>query len=194
MQPDSSLSQEPQNVPPVAELKKSPMKINFLAIILAIVLLILAGVGYWGFTLNTSLKATQGTLTTLQGKYDSLTSEKNTLASNLDTITAELEATKAELEKTKTDLSKAEQKAASLRASMDKAMDWLNVAIAVEVDGENDKSVMEKINTLGDSKLASLYKASTDFEIKSSNDIDKWLELFNDFERYLFNGIVDRLK
>lgn len=179
MQSESSLPQEP----------KAAKKLNLSTIFLVILLIALAGVGYWAFSLNTTLKATQSELTTLKGDYANLTTEKNKLSSNLDQTTAELETTKAELETTKAelttaqaDLSKANSEVTSLKATIKKAWLFAEVARGLFVEDDNNIQAGLRILATGDATLKSKFEA-----IKTQDD-------FNTFLDYLFNTLSNMLK
>jgi septal ring factor EnvC (AmiA/AmiB activator) len=195
MQPDPSYPQATQVISPAAVAPKAPMKINFLALFLALALVILCcaftGLGYWAFTLNTKLNAKQGELVTLQGKYDSLTAEKNKLSTDLDTTTASLEQTKTELDATKTelsttqsDLSTSKNETAALQAKIDKANKVVDVLVAIFVNSENDASIEKKVVATGDTKMKSLFD---DFMAKPNQTT------FNAFEDYLYEALADIL-
>ena len=117
-----------QSDPSLAQATQAPKKSNSMMIVVIILVLALIGVGFWGFSQSSTLKATQAKLDTLQGQYDSLTAEKNQLSSDFNATKTELETTKADLEKTKgelattqDDLKKAQDQASSLQAKIDKA-------------------------------------------------------------------------
>ena len=162
-------------------------------IILGVLVLALLGVGYWGYTTNSTLKATQGDLTALQAKYDKLTKDNASLTSNLAQTTTDLETTKAELEKTKEELSKSQKLASGYRASMDKALKWMDVVITWDVDDSNDVAVKKTVDATGDSKLKSLWDAYAAEEFSSAN-YDEWLDKLRAFERYLYESIAGFLK
>jgi septal ring factor EnvC (AmiA/AmiB activator) len=203
MQPDPSLAQVPQAVPPMQETKKAPRKINFLVVGLAIFLVILlctlAGVGYWAYTLNTKLNATKGELATLHGKYDSLTAEKNKLATDLDTTTASLEQTKAELETTKTelettktelsttksDLSNSKNETVALQKKIDNAMKYADVLKGMFVDNDSFAESRNRIKATNDSTLLSKFDAFD--KSRSTNDFANFLD-------YLITNLVESLK
>ena len=190
MQSDPSIPQEPQPAPPVAETKPAPRKINFLTIFLGIAVvflcLALAGLGYWAFTLNTNLQATQADLSELQGKYDSLTTEKNKLSNDFDQTSTELEAVKDELENTKGDLSTAQSDladskdaAAALRTKMDKASQYVAIM-------DNDAAgAIQKMSDVDDSKLESLFLDYVN--TRDSTKLQAWMA-------YIFNTVFDLLK
>lgn len=124
MQPEPSLPQEPQA-------QQAPKKFNIMTVFVVILVLALAGVGFWGFQQSSALKATQAELSTLQGNFDSLTAEKNSLSGDLDTATTDLEAAKAELETTKSDLSKAESAVSTAQAKLEKAGKLADILYAI---------------------------------------------------------------
>lgn len=112
-----STLQEPD---PVAETVKSipsptkekkHSKLNFavigLSLLLFLLLLSFGWVGYWAYTLNNELTASQGQLTALQAKYDKLQADYTALTSEHEKLNAELTQSKADLEKTNTDLATA---------------------------------------------------------------------------------------
>jgi len=188
MQPEPSVPQAAAPVTPPA--KKSS---NALWIVLVIVLILaVAGVGFWGYQQSAALKATQGALTTLQGKYDSLTAEKNTLSSNLDATTAELGTTKAELEKTKADLATtqgdlktAQDKSAALEKTIEKARKYAGIIKGIWVDEDSFSDLGIKVNATDDAALKSKFEAFDDS--RSASDFGALLE-------YLYTIMVDVLK
>lgn len=96
---------EPQ---PVLPTKKKRSKLNFAAIALAFLVLVLflglGWVGYWGYRLNTELTTTQGQLAALQTKHDKLQAEYATLTNENEKLNSDLALSKTELEKANTDL------------------------------------------------------------------------------------------
>ncbi len=188
MQPEPSLSQEPQTQSPVKkEKKKSPL----LAILFVIVLLALIGVGYWGYSQSAQLKATKAELSTLQGNYESLTTEKKSVTSELESVKAELEAAKADLEKAKsdlgaaqTDLSKSKSNASALREKMDKAAKY--VGIMTSMFSDND--ALAALAKMTETKDAELQKLFTTYATSGNPaDMQKWLA-------YIFDTLADLLK
>jgi uncharacterized protein (DUF3084 family) len=182
---------EPQAVTPVTEVKKAPGKFNFLAVFLVILLLALAGVGYWAITLNASLKATQDSLTTLQGKYDSLTTEKEQLSTDLGLANTELETTKAELEKAKgeltsakSDLTKSNGEVTAMQAKIDKASKYVAIMKAMFAD-QDALGALTKMKDVKDPKLESLFLEYA--KTTSPADLMKWLA-------YIFTTLSDLLK
>ena len=204
MQPEPSILQDQQVEAPIApkpqeeipqpEVKKPARKINFLTVFLVILLLAVAGLGYWVWQLNTMLMATQQNMATLQGNFDKLTTQKNSLSTELDTTRAELEKTKADLSTTQADLEKAQGETKSLREKMDKASKWMDVAMAEIVDNENHTSIAKKVDSLGDAKLKSLWKEFDDVEVTTLKGLTNAMEKLSAFRRYLLETIVDLLK
>lgn len=219
MQPEPSVPQdEPQAQPvetppvqpphvelPVAAPPKPARKFNFLALFSVILLLAVAGLGYWAWQLNTTLATTRQDLAALQEKYDQLTTDKNALSAELEetrtTLESELETTKGELAASQADLEKANaeledtrKELTTLQERMKKASKWMDVVIANWVDGENDASVSKKIDALGDAKLKSLWKEFSEIEVKNNSDLEKAIEKYNAFSRYLFESIADFLE
>ena len=115
MQPDPLTPQPEEKQPdpsPVQE--KKPAKRNVGSIILGILVVLLlvavAGLGYWAYTLNTDLIATQGELTSLQAEHEQLKTDLASAQSDNDQLTADLNQAKADLEKTNGDLTTAGSK------------------------------------------------------------------------------------
>lgn len=197
---------EPPHVEvPVAVPPKPARKFNFLALFSVILLLAVAGLGYWAWQLNTTLATTRQDLAALQEKYDQLTTDKDALSAELDetrtTLESELETTKGELadsqaalETANAELEDARKELTTLQERMKKASKWMDVAIASMVDGENDDSITKKVNALGDAKLKSMWKEVTDIEVKTDADFEKFVEKVIDFRRYLLESIADFLE
>lgn len=138
---------EPLYAHKIAEPKTSPrpekksLKWNITAIILGIfsffLLVAVAGLGYWGYTLNTKLIETQQQLSALQGEHGKLQTDYATLTSNHEKLNADLTQSKADLEKANTDLittqaslKKSQDQNKNLNAQIDKASKLAEVLYA----------------------------------------------------------------
>ncbi|MBN2119355.1 MAG: hypothetical protein JW730_22480 [Anaerolineales bacterium] len=101
----------PRPAPTPVQAKKGP-RWGIAAILLALVVVVLfvaaAGLGFWAYSLNTKLAAAEQQLAALQGDYDKLKADNATLTSDKDKLNADLTQTKADLEKANADLAAAQ--------------------------------------------------------------------------------------
>ena len=90
--------------------KRSKLIVAWIGLGLFAVLFLLsfAWVGYWAYTLNTELTATQQQYSALQTEYDKLTSGHTALTLEHEKVNTELSQTKTDLEKANTDLTTAQ--------------------------------------------------------------------------------------
>jgi len=109
---------KPPEPTPVVVKKRSKLIIAWigLGLFAALFLLSFAWVGYWAYTLNAQLTATQQQYSALQAEYDKLKSEHSTL-------TLEHEKRNAELSQVKTDLEKANSDLTTAQDNLDKSKD-----------------------------------------------------------------------
>jgi cell division protein FtsB len=91
---------------PTKEKKRSKLNFAVIGLLLLLFLLLLSfgWVGYWAYTLNTELTASQGQLTALQANYDKLQTDYTALTSENEKLNAELTQSKSDLEKANSDL------------------------------------------------------------------------------------------
>lgn len=180
---------------PIQEVK--PRKRNTSTIVLGILTFILlvavAGLGYWGFTLNTKLTTTQQQLTALQGEQAKLQSDYAALTSDKEKLNTELTQTKADLEKANTDLAnaqadlkKSEDQNKSLQTKISEAQKRINVAVGIFVKQQNDKSVEADVRATKDAKLLELWNKFLSAHGAGTS--------FLDFMSYLFQSAADELK
>ena len=193
MQPEPALPQEQASEvqggnPGTAPPRKFNVKIPFLVLLI----LAVAGLGFWAFQLNTNLKAAQTSLATLQGKFDDLTAENGRLTTEFGQVSSELEQTNTELASTnetlktaKADLSKSKQEASALEAKMKKAGLYVEVMRGAFKDKDNLFVTLLKVMLVKDSKLTELYE--TYLKSKSSADLLKW-------SSYLISTTMEVLK
>jgi len=190
--------------PPVQE-EKPPKKANVTAIVLGVLVFILfvgaAGLGYMAYTLNTKLTSTQQELTTLQASHDQLQAEHSSLQSDYAKLSADLEQTKSDLEKANADLKttqddltktqdnlkKSQGQVSDLNTKLDNASVLAEIVYAwSNVGNQNDiikiDSLVEKAN---DKQLSSLW----DTLISSPST-----QGFDDFFSYLVKALRDNLK
>ena len=186
MQPEPVLPQEPQKpqehaseLTGVSPVTKPPRKFNFKIVFLIILLLAVAGVGYWAFQLNTSLRAAQDSLATLQGKYDDLASENGRLTTEFGQVSSELEQTNTELastndtlKTTRADLAKSNQEGSDLQEKMKKAGLYVEIMRGAFRDKDTLLQTFLKVLLVKDSKLTDLYE--TYLKSRSSSDLLKW--------------------
>jgi uncharacterized protein YoxC len=123
MQPDSSITQDPNPAP-----QKKAGKFNIQIVFLAIFVLAAAGLGYWAMQSNNTLKSAQQDLNKLQGEYDALTAEKNSLSGELDQTNKDLASTNEEITTTKDALSTAKSEAAKVNNELSALKKKMNTA------------------------------------------------------------------
>ncbi len=101
---------KPPESTPVVKKKRSKLIVAWIGLGLFAVLFLLsfAWVGYWAYTLNTELTATQQQYSALQTEYDKLTSGHTALTLEHERVNTELSQTKTDLEKANTDLTTAQ--------------------------------------------------------------------------------------
>jgi hypothetical protein len=139
LEPPSSHEITEPRISPIPQKKSS--RWNIPAIILGIfsfiLLVAVAGLGYWGYTLNTKLTATQQQLTALQGGHSKLQADYAALTSDHEKLNTDLTQSKADLEKANTDLTttqaslkKSQDQNKNLNAQIDKASKLTEVLYA----------------------------------------------------------------
>ncbi len=185
MQPDPSqpeVQQVPASGPQGGDLDKAvPRKFNWKIPILVILILAVAGLGYWTWQLSTNLKAAQQSLSALQGKYDDLTAENSRLTTELGQTSSELEQTSTELagtndtlKTTRSDTSKLKQEASNLQSKKDKSFKYVDVMRGIFEDNDTFFETMLKVIITGDAKLLELYNTYT--KSRSTTDLGNWTE------------------
>jgi len=185
MQPDPSqpeVQQVPASGPQGGDLDKAvPRKFNWKIPILVILILAVAGLGYWTWQLSTNLKAAQQSLSALQGKYDDLTAENSRLttdlgqtSSNLEQTSTELAGTKDTLKTTRSDTSKFKQEASNLQSKKDKSFQYVNIMRGIFENKDTMFDTFVKVLLTGDVKLLELY--NTYSKSRSTTDLDNWTE------------------
>jgi Tfp pilus assembly protein PilO len=196
MQPEPALPQEPQKQESELQggnpVTAPPRKFNVKIIFLILLILAVAGLGFWAFQLNTNLKAAQTSLETLQGKYDDLTAENGRLTTEFGQVSGELAQTSTELASTtellktaKADLSKSKQEVSALEAKMKKAGLYVEIMRGAFKDKDNLFVTYLKVAIVKDSELTELY--DTYMKSRSSTDLLKWFA-------YLISTTVEILK
>ena len=177
---------------------KKPSKRNIAAIALGlfslVLILIVAGLGFWAFTLNGKLTETQKQLTALQEDHSKLQTDYATLKKDKDKLTADLTQTKTDLEKattdldtTKTSLTKAQDENKALNAKLRKAGKLADILYALYTS-KNASDVI---------KIDAMVKTSDDAELKT-----KWSKFtanpspdaYADVFVYLIDAIHKSLK
>jgi uncharacterized protein (DUF3084 family) len=210
MQPDPLSTQEgtqpePNSVQEVAKPAPTPIvqrkkssNWGITAIVLGIFVFVLlvavAGLGFWAYTLTTKLTATQQQLTALQGEHNKLQTDYATLTSDNEKLNTDLTQTKTDLEKANADLATAQ---ADLKKSQDQ-----NKSLNAKIDLARRKAeILYAVSTV---------KSATDFLqvdtlIKATNDIQlltQWNKFASspttessvNFILYLISSIVNDLK
>ncbi|HEX2994813.1 MAG TPA: hypothetical protein VHP14_08315 [Anaerolineales bacterium] len=138
-----------------------------LGLVVIVLLIAVAGLGFWAYSLNTKLADTQQQLTALQGDYGKLqtdytvlTSEKEKLNADLTQAKADLEKANADLATAQTDLQKARDENKAVGAKMDKAGKLADVLFTwfTSEDASGLIKVDAKIKATSDTKLASLWE------------------------------------
>ena len=170
------------------EVKKGS-KLSLVTVFVIIFLLAAIGLGAWGYTLNSNLTKTQAATKELQKKFDTLTADKDTVSGNLDQAKADLEKAQGDLAKTKKELTDAEasltkskEQAVTLQGNIDKALQYLDIAIGIYVDQDDQDQRDAKVKTINDPELTKKYEA-----MKTSDGT----EAFGDFLTYLFVAMAD---
>lgn len=191
------MHEAPPSIPAPAQVKKQPKR-NIAAIILGlfafILLLAVAGLGFWAFSLNTKLTAAQQELTALQGEhstlqadYAALTSEKKKLDADLTQSKSNLDKTNTHLATAQTDLAKSQEEIKALDAKISKAKKLSDILYTFTT--AKSASDIFKVDTLvKDANNASL-KAKWDKFTASPSP-----EGSSDFIFYLITSIRDTLK
>lgn len=188
MQPDSSISQE-QN-PSIPE--KKPRKLNIKVVLLIVLVLVAAGLGYWNTQLNQVLERSRENLATLDGRYRDLTAERDTASSDLDLATSDLQLTRDDLAATnetlatvEADLAKANEAIAATKKKMGDALAYVEFMRAYFEDRLDLEEALEAAKDVNDSKVEELFKAFTD----APNYEKTWVP----FVTYLLSTVVDIL-
>lgn len=122
-QPGMSLIQETKP----AQRKPPPV---ILTVFLIIFLAATAGLGYWAYTLNSSLIATQQQLAELQSDHTKLQSENENLTAELAQVKADLEESSKDLTNTQTKLEKAQAENLELNVKIENASKKLQILYA----------------------------------------------------------------
>ena len=173
--------------------KRGPIT-GILVIFLVILLVAVAGLGFWAYQLNSNLVATQQQLTTLQNDYADLQSEHATLKSDHEKLTTDLSQANTDLEKSNGDLTTAQ---ADLQKSQDQ-----NKGLNTRVDLASKKA--EVLYAIANVSNAAEFLA-IDALVKSTRD-DQLLAQWNNFVAapsaegsgnlilYLIGSIRDSLK
>ncbi len=134
-----------------------------LGMFICILVVAAAGLGYWGYTLNNNLAATQQQLATLQGQYSTLKSDDAKLAADLEKTKTDLKKTQGDLATAQADLDQAKNQTSSLQAKIDKASKYLTVLVGfwgdtvsnseTKIKATNDSLVLSKYQTFAASNL-----------------------------------------
>jgi hypothetical protein len=206
MSPSPAMAQpEPPSTPEVAQLtppptvvKKKRSRLNWGILLFTLLILILvitsAGLGYWSYMLNSQLVETQQQLSTLQGEHDRLQLAFTTLSSANEKLTADLAQSQVDLEKAKTELVDAQKESKKwqtvikdLDLKIDKASKLTEVLYAWStVDEASD--VLEINDLIKDSGDELLIKQWESLGMSPSD------ETFGKFMNYLVRAIRTSLQ
>jgi septal ring factor EnvC (AmiA/AmiB activator) len=178
MQPES-LSQEEAEQPVTSLIQETkPSRRNLTTIILAVFLVIFlgatAGLGYWAYTLNSSLIAKQQQLAELQSDYAKLQSGNENLTTELAQVKTDLEESSKDLTNTQTKLEKMQDENLKLKVKIEAASKKLQIlyafstvsvptdilAIDTMIKATEDKQLLERWNDFYSTPSAS---ASVEF-------------------------------
>lgn len=184
--------------PAPVQAKKPSQAGGIAAVLLGLVVIVLlvavAGLGFWAYSLNTKLADTQQQLTALQGDYGKLQTDYTVLTSEKDKLNADLTQAKADLEKAnadlataQTDLQKAQDESKALNAKTSetgKLADILYTWFTTK-DTSGILKLDAQIKATNDTKLKSLWDQ---FTLSPTNDKSGELLV------YLVTAIRDNLK
>jgi uncharacterized protein HemX len=195
-EPHSTQEDQKPEQAPVQEMKpqkRSPIT-GILAIFLVILLVAVAGLGFWAYQLNTSLMAAQQQLTALQDEHAKLQSDHAKLKSDHEKLTTDFSQAKADLEKSNGDLTTAQ---ADLKKSQDQ-----NEGLNAKVDhARKNAEILYAASTVASTtdffQVDTMIKAANDEQLLA--EWNKFAETptadasFN-FLLYLMSSIEDDLK
>ena len=123
---------------------------------ICVLLVAVAGLGYWAYSADNKLTATQQQLATLQGQYDTLKSNESQMAATLEQAQVDLKKAQGDLATAQADLSQAKSQTSSLQAKIDKASKYLNIFVGFW--GDTYSQSESKIRVTNDSQILSLYQ------------------------------------
>jgi hypothetical protein len=133
-------------------------------------------VGYWAYTLNAELTATQRQLSALQAKHDKLQADYAMRTSENDKLNADLTQSKTDLEKANTDLataqadlSKSKEKGERLDAQIDTASSLMEILYVMTIS-DNDSDILKIDRLVNESKDKELKKKWDTFTRSPSED------------------------
>jgi septal ring factor EnvC (AmiA/AmiB activator) len=154
-------------------------------VILVVAVIAAAGLGVWGYQLNTKISSTQKQIVSLQGDYDKLKADNAQLTTNLSTTNATLDKNKSDLAKIQADLKSVNSDIADERTRINKAKKLTDVAISIFVKRENVDLLTNQIGATGDAKLIASWF------LVISTPTQKHVK---DFSDYLFESLSDAVK
>ena len=205
-QPEISSTPLPQQAePPLMQSQKTAKRQNVFMMLMIVFSLLLffiaAGIGYWAYTLNTQLTATQQQLSMLQAEHTQLKADYETLQGDKAKLNADLTQTKTDLNKANADLDKAKSDLAGAQAALTRSHDQ-NAELLTKLD-----AALRKAEAL---YIFANVKESTDFfkvdsAIQATHDnalIAQWKKLVSspsaqggtDLLLYLIGSVHDALK
>ena len=181
MQSDSALPQvsSSESAPEVKLPRKSTSRI----ILLVLLVLGVAGLGYWNFQSNANLRAAQQSLAATQRKYDEVTARNENNTRDLGQTNGELEQVNAELVKTnenlttaRAELSKANSRVSGLKSKKEIVGPYVTLLFSVFFLPDNEAkglTIYVLISLMKDQKLLDLYSNFT--ENPNQSNFETWI-------------------
>ena len=187
MQPGPALPQEPQKQESELQggnpVTAPPRKFNVKIIFLTLLILAVAGLGFWSVQVNINLKAAQQSLAVAQSRYDALIAGNAKLTADLGQTNTELEQANTELAKTnetltttKSEISKVNSQVLSLKSKKEKAQPYATLLFSVFFLPENDAKwpvIFFEILQLKDKELSDLF--SNYIQTPTQINFEKWI-------------------
>lgn len=165
--------------------KSSPAK--FLIGFLIFILLIgVAGLGYWGYTLNNDLTAAQSRLAELQGKHDELQADNEKLTSEIAQTKADIEKAQDDTKSARSDLTNAQNKAKIVTERLTTTSKYMAIVDSIFVKEDNDIVITIEVALINDTELTGLFETIIKKGATTEN--------FNAFINYVFETIAANLK
>ena len=157
-----------ENQPDMMQQEEKPRKSMGMTVTLAVLAVLLLGVGVWGFMLNSELTKTHDTNVSVQADYKKLSGERDAVSAELEIGKADFEKLTEELEKAKKDLAAAEadldstkKDTAQRRANIEKAIKYIDLGAAF-FDDESKftlEDLSKKVTAINDPELKKNFDA-----------------------------------